>query len=201
MRYFYDVGAGSYVKERPEIEGVGGNHKNKDGQKMGPNEKKWATKILKQEVGQEIHKYSFEGVIIDLMKYGESNTDIAMALVMCLFFRMSMFDEITDGIEYGESEYEDNSNDLFSSFANVYVDFNGNLKVNNYEEKQIKIQKFIPERDLSESDYKNYISDLKSKENKFLEERKKFEKTVKEDGIEDSILKLIIEESKKLNGN
>lgn len=201
MRYFYDVGAGSYVKERPEIQGVGENHKNKDGQKMGPNEKKWATKILKQEVSQEIHKYSFEGVIIDLMKYGESNTDIAMALVMCLFFRMSMFDEITDGIEYGESEYEDNSNDLFSSFANVYVDFNGNLKVNNYEEKQIKIQKFIPERDLSESDYKNYISDLKSKENKFLEERKKFEKTVKEDGIEDSILKLIIEEGKKLNGN
>ena len=91
-----------------------------------------------------------------------------MALVMCLFFRMSMFDEITDGIEYGESEYEDNSNDLFSSFANVYVDFNGNLKVNNYEEKQIKIQKFIPERDLSESDYKNYISDLKSKENKLV---------------------------------
>ena len=163
IRYFYDVGAQQYVKGRPDIEEAGTDkHKNKDGVKMTTMVKDVLRKCLKAEVRDNIHKCYYENVIMDLMAFGEKNTDIAMTYGLALLHRMDMFDEITDGIEY---DYKSGGN-FFENENSYYVDTNGNLRINSNGQTNQKIGNFIPERDLDKNQYEQYVSKLHEKENK-----------------------------------
>lgn len=198
IRYFYDVGAGKYVKGKPNIEEAGTqNHKNRDGVKMTKEVKPVLTKCLKAEVRENIHKCFFENVILDLMAFGEKNTDIAMTYGLCLLHRMDMFDEITDGIEY---DYQ-NSNGNFFDAPTYYIDHNGSLRTNTDHNgtHETKLSNFIPERDLDSNQYKEYVDNIRNKEKEILNRQSEHEKKAKELGLDPSLLNVILQERNRLN--
>lgn len=197
MRYFYDVGADKYVKSRPMIEEAGTtNHKNKDGVKMTTQIKTVLTKMLKNEVKENIHQCFFENIILDLIKFGDGNTDIAMTYGICLLHRMDLFDEITEGIEVGN--FNGNENGFFAE-ENYYVDSTGNLRVNSFgEEENYKLDVFIPERDLNRSEYEQYLQDKERETQVIKKQQSDFEKQAKDMGVDASLLSLIVNEQKKM---
>lgn len=196
IRYFYDVGAGRFVKNRPDIEEAGTDkHKNKDGIKMTAVVKDVLRKCLKAEVRDNIHKCYFENIIMDLMAFGDKNTDIAMTYGLILLHRMDMFDEITDGIEY---DYKNNVS-FFENETSYYIDTSGNLRINGNNEKEQIIGNFIPERDLDKNQYEEYVSKIKEKENKTLERQSEHEKLANELGLDQSMLSMILQERERLS--
>ena len=159
IRYFIDVGARKYLKDKPDIEEAGTqNHRNTIGVKMPQQVKEVITKLLKLEVKENIHKCYFLNVILDLLKYGSENTDIAMAYGIALLFRMDQFDEITEGIES-----RINSDKTYNPGAgSYYVDMNGNLKMQGGD-SFTGMQEFNPERDLDEDEYQKYLDSYNRK--------------------------------------
>ena len=203
MRYFYDVGAEEYVRARPVIEEANTqNHKNKDGLKMTPVVKTIGTKLLKGEVRNEIHKCFFKEVILDLMKYGDENTDIAMAMMMCLFHRMDIFDEVTENIEIGTAatEYYDEIPEYY------YVDIDGNLCVggmandprfnqtNGMGIQKTKMERFHPERDLNAKQYEEYVKAQHAPYEALKKQHKEHEKVAAEMGVDPFIMNAILQE-------
>lgn len=194
IRYFIDVGAEEFIKMRPNLEEAGtNNHKNTYGIKMTSLVKSVLIKLLKLEVKDNIHKCFFMNVILDLLNFGEKNTDIGMTYGICLLHRLDIFPEITEDIEIDNGNFSSN---FFEE--NYYVDSSGSLRINSFGEQQ-NIQTFHPERDLDNIEYQNYINDKKKKENKVKEEQKKFENDYKSGKIDESILQMIIEEQKNNN--
>lgn len=192
IRYFKDVGARKYLKNKPEIQEANiANHKNEVGVKM-PNEVKiLVTKLLKAEVRDNIGKYWFENIILDLLDYGQRNTDMAMALGIALLHRMDNFDEITDGIEITNEK----SQTLEPGRGSYYVDLHGNLKVqgsDRFNDDDL-VPVFNPERDLSEEEYTEYIDKYKQSMNPKPPERKAMST------IDSDILNLILQEHNRLN--
>lgn len=193
MRYFKDVGAHKYIKSRPDIEGTG-NHHNKDGVKMDGNMKTIATKLLKSEVKENIHQCFFENIILDLIKYGDGNTDIAMTLALCLIHRMDLFGEITDSIEV---DHYEGSFDL-TKIQSYYVDAHGNLRVNN---QQQEMQTFLPERDLDKNQYEEYLNKKNQDSKDRLERRSLYELEAEKLGLDNNYLELILKERERRNKN
>lgn len=187
MRYFYDVGAHDYVRGRPEIEGTE-NHRNKDGVKMDVRMKGILTKLLKAEVRDNIHKCFIAKIILNLIKFGDGNTDIAMTLGLCLIHRMDLFEEITEDIEIGNA-YNKDVDSGWNMTGGYYVDLKGNLQINTYKEN--KIQSFIPERDLSEKEYSEYLKEKEFKSSSFMARRNQYEKESSEIGVDPSIYELM----------
>lgn len=175
MRYFYDVGAGDYVRQKPiNVEGgATENHKNKDGVKMDGRMKKLATILLKLEVKDNIHKYWMALIILDLIKYGDENTDIASALIMCLIFRMDIFEEITEDIENLNDPVD--SSGFGENSGRYYVDLDGKLKTD--MNSNFKMQQFIPHRDMSKSQYEAYVSEQKKSSEDLIKRRELYEQT------------------------
>ena len=153
-----------------------------------------ATKLLKAEVRDEIHKCFFENVIIDLMKYGEENTDIAMTYALCLMHRMDLFQEITEDIEI-DTVSQNMSLDSLSSY---YLDFDGNLKMNNND---FEIQTFIPERDLDKNQYEEYVSRINVKSQETLQRRTHYEMEAEKLGLNNNYLELIMKERERKQKN
>lgn len=194
FRYFQDVGAERYLKHKPDLEGgVTNTHKNTYGLKV-QGLKPLLTKLLKLEIKDNITKYFIEPVILDLMKFGEENTDISMALAMCLAHRMDIFDEITEDIEIDRSIYYEG--DLTSAGSGYYIDLDGNLR-SSMTNVDNDIQVFIPERDLSEYEYKSYMETRQKKKEEQEKREKDYMQRSKEQGIDTSILDLIIKEKQE----
>lgn len=152
IRYFIDVGARDFLALRPEID-VTETHKNEYGLKMPNTVKELGRKLLKNEVKNNIHKCFFEIIIKDLIDFGEKNTDIAMCYVINLIYKLGIFGEISDSIEYQNEvvSYDEKQH----QHANWYIDMDGNLQSDTVG--QFEIDYFIPERDLSEKEYNEYI--------------------------------------------
>lgn len=193
LRYFYDVEAHDYVRGRPDIDGTE-NHKNKDGVKMDVRLKAILVKLLKAEVRDHIHKCFISPIILDLIKFGDGNTDIAMTLGLCLIHRMDLFEEITEDIENGNA-YHNGAADNVRASGSYYVDTNGKLQVNTYSDN--KIQSFIPERDLSKHDYEQYIQQKEMKNTGILQRRSEFESQAADMGVDVSLYELIKNENEK----
>lgn len=152
-RYFKDVGAEKYLKRKPRISVTEG-HANEYGIKMPYEVKSLGEKLLKTEVRDNIHNYFIEEVVIDMTKYGLENTDITMALMICLLYKLDMFEDITENIENGDSYFEEEG---YNMAGRWYVDVNGELQyeIDDYFSDG-KISTFIPERDLTKSEYQEY---------------------------------------------
>jgi hypothetical protein len=189
IRYFIDVGARKYLKDKPDIEEAGiQNHKNTIGVKMPQQVKEVVTKLLKNEVKENIHKCFFENIVLDFLKYGSENTDIAMAYGIALLFRMDQFPEITEGIESPNS-----SSRTFNPGAGTYyVDINGELRAQGTDTFN-GMREFNPERDLDENDYQQYLDEL----NKSFIPPVVPKKTMSD--IDDEILSIIMAEQNRLN--
>lgn len=197
IRYFYDVGAGRFVKGRPDILEAGTDkHKNKDGIKMTKESKPVLTKCLKSEVRDNIHKNYFENIIMDLMKYGDGNTDIAMTLGLCLLHKMDMFGEITDGIEY---DYQNGNGNFFDDDYSYYVDINGNLRINGDNSNEVKIGTFIPERDLDKNQYEEYVAKINAPDIAAKKRQTEHEKMAEELGLDQDMLSMILQERNRLS--
>lgn len=205
MRYFYDVGAEQYVRQRPMIEEANTqNHRNKDGLKMTTVVKNVGTKLLKSEVRNDIHKNFFREVILDLMNYGDENTDIAMAYMMCLFHRMDIFDEVTENIEIGTV------NDYGSSEIPeyYYVDMDGNLRVGGFHQnnapvnglgiKKTNMEVFHPERDLNKQQYEEYVKNKNAPYEEIKKEQEEFEKEAERIGVDPLMLNVIFQERDRI---
>lgn len=196
MRYFYDVGAHQYVRARPMLESTGSiNHKNKDGMKMTVQAKREVTKMLKIEVKENIHKCFFMNIILDLLNYGDENTDIADTYGLVLCHKLDLFGEVSEDIEMDHSGTTHND---MSTLDHYYVDVDGTLKISSFQEKnRNEILVFNPERDLDEKSYNEYVEQMESKEKKLKEQQKAFEEQHKQKGLDESIMDLIISEQKK----
>lgn len=103
--YFKDVGAEKYLKRKPDLRKQGYNSKaqNEFGMRMPPEAKKLVTRLLKNEVNQNSHNIWFDHLLIDLMDYGDKNTDIAMALGLCLVYKLELFEDIVE--EYADEQF------------------------------------------------------------------------------------------------
>lgn len=191
IRYFYDVGAGKHIRQKPEIEEINStNHKNKDGLKMTGVTKKYGTKLLKNEVSYNIHKCWIKPIILDLMKYGIENTDISMAYVMCLYHKLDLFPEISEDLDVTYTSF-DQSEPHYS----YYIDMNGNLRTQ--ESGNMHLDRFIPERDLSRDEFEKHLREKENKENQALELHKKHKN--EGNSLDESILRMIIEEQKRFS--
>lgn len=193
LRYFYDVGADEYVRGKPEIEGTG-NHKNRDGVKVDKNIKPLITKLLKAEVRDNIHKCFMSKVILDLIKYGDGNTDIAMTYGICLIHRMDLFEEMTEDIENGSGFNQ--ADDNWQTNSSYYVGLDGTLKINTFSEN--RMQTFVPERDYSKHEYEEHMRQKESQIQERNVRREKYEKEAGELGVSTSIYELIKDH---FNGN
>lgn len=196
IRYFYDVGAHKYVKARPMLEEAGTDrHHNKDGVKMTTQVKTVVTKMLKSEVKDNIHKCFFLNIILDLMNYGDVNTDIAMTYGIALLHRMDIFEEITEDIEV---DYTQQRSHLPTQ--SYYVDMHGNLRVDTFGEKDV-LDTFIPERDMSALEYQNYIEKREQK-NKMVEKQyDKYAEKAAELGVDKTVLSMVLQEIENAKNN
>lgn len=174
MTHWTDVGAQHMLKERPQLEAVIGRTVavQKFGQQMTSREKNVATSLLKTEVKESIYQVYFKDLIIDLIDYGDVNTDLAMAYAMCLFFKLEMFPEISEGIDYDDDDL--NEDPLMSQ---TYYDLSdGTLVIKNYlgnePQSNNEIQYFNPKLHLSESDRRERYEIIK-RQNSEKEKRKK----------------------------
>ena len=102
INYFKDVGATQWLKERPDLTGVGYNSKaqNTFGLRMS-NQHSWALtlRLLKAEVNLNFNNYWFMEILEHLVDYGDSNSDLGSALGMVMVAKLDLFGDISDGIE------------------------------------------------------------------------------------------------------
>lgn len=191
IRYFKDVGAHKYIRHRPNLEELGTeNHGNKVGIKMTTPVKNALIKCLKEEVRENLHKNWFPLIVMDLMNFGEKNTDISMTLGLCKIHAMDLFPEITDGIEVSRQPYQE-----MDMGASYYVDSNGNLRIQHYGDPD-KLQIFIPERDLDDAQYQEWINANQKRDVVAKKEMDEHEKKAKELGVDPQLLSVIINETK-----
>lgn len=175
--WWSDVGAHKYLKRRPNLEEHLGKTRanNEYGQRMGGREKELGTKLLKSEVKENSHKILFDEIIIDLIDYGDVNTDLAMAYVMCLIFKLEIFPDISKDVEEDDDVYYD---DILS--MSYYDIENGELVIRTYGEESddnmfngSDIQKYLPSRDATREERRNFIAsekNYKQKQDKFRED-------------------------------
>lgn len=176
-KYFKDVGAEKYLKERPDLRNEIANSKarNQYGQRMNNKEhKNLATKLLKKEVRDNYRNIWFLKILNDLIDYGDKNTDIAMAYAMVLIYKLDIFEEMIDEDDY---EYYDSDN-VFDAMAYYDIDASGNVIVKTYGgDEYDEIPQFNPDLHLTELERMDYKKEIKKKKEEFEEIRTNFEKS------------------------
>lgn len=202
INYFQDVNAEEYLKENPDLrsELLATKGRNKYGFKMttgAKGSKELITKLLKIEVQDNIYKYWFPEILLDLIDFGDSNTDIAMALALVLVHKLDIFDYISDDLEI-----EDVSVNDILSCTDFYDVENGNLMIKSYGESNSfdNIEVFDPRKHLEGKDRKDYLDYMDEKKKMLDEERRKrFEKQTYHP--EDPFMVSVNEELKKREDN
>lgn len=177
IQYYKDVGAYVHLKGRPEIAGYNSNAKNVYGFKM-PNQHAFnlVTRLLKAEVKTNFGNIWFENVLLQLLDWGESNSDLGSAYGMVLVSKLDMFPELTDGMEDADDDYNA-INDM-----SYYAMENGSLVLKTYGNKDddpysiSNMKAFDPEEDLKGEEYEAYqeskivmTNKAKNKQNEILE--------------------------------
>jgi hypothetical protein len=194
ISYFKDVGAEKYLKERPDLRKELGpsKAKNEYGQRMTSDVKVLGTKLLKSEVSNNSNNIWFKEVLLDLINFGDGNTDIAMAYLLILLYKLELFEDIVE--EDGFDDYDSGEN-IYDSMVYYDVDIYGNVTLKTYGgEEYDELQQFNP--DIHLSDYDKYL--LKQKREKEKKEReeamKSFEKkknSMFEDLVKEEILRTL----------
>lgn len=190
IRYFKDVGARKYLKDKPIIQEANTEkHKNEIGVKMPKEVKVVVDKMLKLEVKENIHKCFFENMILDLLDYGFKNTDIAMALGVALLHRMDIFDEITEGIE----DIPTKRRTFDPARGSYFIDLDGNLQMNGSDTfEDDGIEYLHPERDMDSYQYEKYQEHLRKNNSPTMP-------AASQKSLDEQIMDLIMSEKVRLN--
>jgi hypothetical protein len=149
--YFKDVGAEKYLKIRPDLRKQLGttNAKNEYGQRMTTDVKILLGKLLKSEVNNNSNNIWFKNILLDLIDFGDKNTDIAMAYGIVLLYKLEIFDSI---IEDDTDDYDDGQN-IFDAMAYYDVNSNGEVTVKTYGGYEFdNLEVYNPEIHMSEYD-------------------------------------------------
>jgi len=99
-QHFIDCGGTKHLAGRPDIDGYSSNAANTYGFKMS-NQHSWklSAKLLKAEVNNFWNNIWFEEILLHLIDFGEENSDLGSAFAMAMIYKMSIFGDLTDGIE------------------------------------------------------------------------------------------------------
>ena len=171
--YFKDVGAEKYLKEKPDLRKELGTSKaqNHYGQRMTPDVKILGTKLLKAEVKNNSGNIWFLNVLLDLIDFGDGNTDIAMAYMMVLLYKLELFEQIVDENDYEDDDYD--STNIFSDMLYYEMDAKGHVGIKTYNGNEVtQMETFNPDIHLNDYD-KREIQRKRTEEKKQLEEIKK----------------------------
>lgn len=176
MTYFKDVMAQKYMRLRPNLESTLGptNSRNEFGQRVNLKEKRLITKLLKSDVAENSYNFFFKDHIIELIDYGDVNTDLAMAHGLCLIHKLDLFPEISEDLD----NFEERETDPLLSMSYYDVE-NGKLTIKSYE-------------DFGEQDFEYEIFD--PRKHASMEERMQMRQKIKNDLDEKDKLKKEIEE-------
>jgi hypothetical protein len=169
--YFKDVGAEKYLKEKPDLrKDLGASKaKNEYGQRMTTDVKELGTKLLKAEVKNNSENIWFENVLLDLIDFGDKNTDIAMAYMLVTLYKLEIFEQVVED-DYDDFESGEN---IFDSMAYYDVDSRGNVTIKTYSGNNLDmLEQFDPDIHLSDYD-RMEIKRKKNQQKKDLEEAKK----------------------------
>lgn len=190
INYIIDVGGEHLLKERPDLRKDLGPTKaqNTYGQRMTTDVKVLVTKLLKAEANNNSENIWFRNVLLDLIDYGDVNTDIAMAYGIVLLYKLEMFEQIIED----DDDYDEGEN-IFDSMSYYDVDSKGNVVSKSYSGHEVdSIQDFNPDIHLSDYD-KQEILRKRNQQKKELEEAKKqFEKKASKHTFEDLIQQEIL---------
>lgn len=186
INYFIDCGAEHYLKEKPdllnEVGFKGGIQRY--GHQVKGGMKNVITGLLKQEVRMNVHNIFLDLILLDLIDYGDKNTDISMAYGAVLVYKLEMFGQIVESVD----EYENEENDLYDFFR--YKDTNGEIKVSDYEYDVYNtgmIETFDPRKHLTGEERENYINFTKMQKQKIIEELNNSKKPEYKDPFTDLI--------------
>ena len=180
LNYYKDVNAYHYLRENPNIdrELVTNRGKQVYGVRMTGGArgfKELVNKLLKIEVKQNVQNIFFDKLIDDLIEYGDANTDMAMALGICLIHKLDIFHYITDDIEL-DSVNDDSIFDM----AYYDVDNDGNINISLYDNEERDIEVFDPRIHLEGEEREKYLNFVQMKRKKEMEEREKQEELFRE---------------------
>lgn len=191
--YFKDVGAEKYLKLKPDLRKDLGpsKAKNEYGQRMTTDVKVLGTKLLKAEVKNNCGNIWFRNILLDLIDYGDSNTDIAMAYVMVLLYKLEMFEQM---VEDDDDDYDAGDN-IFDAMSYYDVDGKGNVSVKSYSGEDLEMmQSFDPDIHLTDYDraeIRRQRNDQKKEREAAVKSFEKNRKSTFENLIEQEILRSI----------
>lgn len=190
INYFIDVGAEHLLKERPDLRKDLGpsKAKNEYGQRMTNDVKVLGTKLLKAEVVNNSENIWFRNVLLDLIDFGDVNTDISMAYLIVLLYKLELFETIVDD---DMDDYDDGQN-IFDAMAYYDVDSRGNVIVKTYGGNLAdELEMFNPDIHLTEIDRAD-LRRKREKDKKEMEELKKTFENKRKNSFEDLIQEEIL---------
>jgi hypothetical protein len=202
INYFEDCGGQQYLALKPILrnEAIANKGRQTYGVHVKSEMKAIITRLLKHEVNNHAMNIWLDLILLDLIEYGDGNTDIAMAYGMCLIQKLEMFGDISTDIEEEYTEY-----DVLMDMEYYSVDMHGNLKLNTFADKGRgdfdDMEVFDPRKHLTGADREKYLNFMAIKKQKVEEERKKLkEASVKEERV-DPFLTAVEEEIKRRQEN
>jgi len=149
------------------------------------------TKLLKSEVKNNSENIWFKNVLLDLIDYGDVNTDIAMAYVMVLLFKLEMFEQTVED----DDDYDGTDENVFDSMLYYDIDKNGNVVTRTYSGHEVnQLEVFNPDVHLNDYDRQEILRKRNQHKKELEEIKKSFEKNSKnsfEDLIQQEILRNI----------
>ena len=182
INYYKDIYAHKYLKENPNIrkELVTNKGKQEYGVRMtsGPTGfKALITTLLKMEVKDNVDNIHFEEIIDDLIEYGESNTDIAMAYGVVLIYKLDLFDYISEDISN-----EIDEGDVLMDMAHYVVGDSGNIEIQTYGnatnefDDGLEMEVWDKRKHLTGEERENYLNFVANQDEIKSKERERREK-------------------------
>lgn len=190
INYFEDCLAFRHLALKPILrnEAIANKGKQTYGVHMTKEMKSIVTKLLKHEVNNNSQNIWLDLIILDLIEYGDENTDISMAYGMCMIQKLDMFEEITTDLEtYDEG-------DVLMDMEYYTTNSRGELVLETYGESynDSGIETFDPRKHLEGEEREKYLNFMAIKKQKIQEERQRLRETTEQH--EDPFLKSIKDE-------
>jgi hypothetical protein len=194
INYFEDCQAHKYLTLKPILrnEAIANKGRQTYGVHVKGEMKGIITRLLKHEVNNNAQNIWLDKILLDLIEYGDGNTDIAMAYGMCLISKLEMFGEITEDLE---GDYD--GGDVLMDMEYYTTNSRGDLVLETYgSPNDSDMETFDPRKHLEGEEREKYLNFMAIKKQKIKEEREKLESaSIKKS--EDPFIKSVKEEIKK----
>ena len=191
ITHFKDCGAHKYLRERPNLEATIGpsQARNEYGQRVNIKEKRLITRLLKSDVKENVYKFYFKDHLIELIDYGDINTDLAMAHGLCLIHKLDLFPEISEDLNHMD---EDEFDPLMS--MSYYDIENGKLSIKTYDNfnDEPEFEIFNPKYHATKEEKDLYLSKLKEEK----DEKDRLKKEIEEKYGTD-VMSMVLHDFKK----